>query len=150
MQIQLKNAVDHFYSNHSLDLVFLEAVANSIDAGSTDITIDVIIESFKRPNSLTLKFKDNGCGFTERNFEKFSRLLDVDEADHKGVGRLVYLQYFGSVKVSSIFENNYKREFLFNLDFNEDSSRVEKLVEKEENITILTFTDFLNRKNQQL
>ncbi len=32
--------------------------------------------------------------FVDRNFEKFSNLLEIEEKDHKGVGRLVYLNYF--------------------------------------------------------
>lgn len=145
MQIQLKNAVEHFYSSHSLDLVFMEAVANSIDAGATKIEIDISIESFNKPDSLSISFKDNGCGFNKRNFDKFSRLLDVDGADHKGVGRLVYLQYFNNIKISSIYDKRIRRDFSFNFDFAGNSEESE-LSEERENGSILTFESFSNQK----
>lgn len=145
MQIQLKNAVEHFYSNHSLDLVFLEAVANSMDAGATKIEITISIEYFNKPDTLVLIFKDNGCGFNKRNFDKFSRLLDVDGADHKGVGRLVYLQYFDNVKISSVYNKLTRRDFSFNLDFVGTSEETD-LSEEAENGSILTFESFSNQK----
>lgn len=145
MQIQLKNAVTHFYASHSLDLVFMEALANSIDAGATEIEIAISIEAFNRPDTLEIIFKDNGCGFNKRNFNKFSRLLDVDGADHKGVGRLVYLQYFNNVRVRSIYDKNTRRDFSFNYSF-EGFSKEIKLTEEEENGSVLTFESFSNQK----
>src|SRR5690606_21137850 len=47
---------------------------------------------------------DNGNGFIDRNFEKFSNLLEIEEKDHKGVGRLVYLNYFKKIDIKSTFD----------------------------------------------
>lgn len=117
MEIELKNAADHFYPSHSLDLVYHEAVANAMDAGATEILIEIEIDSYTKPNTFALSISDNGCGFTSRNFQKFSKLLDVDASDHKGVGRLVYLHYFKNIRFVSVYNENKKREFVFNADF---------------------------------
>ncbi len=43
MKINLKQAVRYFFNNPSLELVYVEAVANSIDAGATKIDIEIEI-----------------------------------------------------------------------------------------------------------
>ncbi len=123
MKINLRNAVRLFYKNPSLEMVYFEAVANAIDAGATEIEIQIQMESFSNPSSLRLVIKDNGVGFNDHNFNKFAMLLETQADDHKGIGRLSYLTYFRRIHIKSFFEN-HKREFDFTHDF--EPSRVKK------------------------
>lgn len=66
---------------------------------------------------MSLELADNGIAFTDEHFNKFKRLLDVEERSHKGLGRLVYLCYFDQVKVESVFEANNLRKFEFSDEF---------------------------------
>ncbi len=145
MKIDIKNAVSHFFSSHSLDMVYSEAVANAIDAGASKVSIDVEIESFSKPETLKIRISDNGCGFNSRNFEKFSRLLDVDAVDHKGVGRLVYLCYFDCIRFTSVYDNGVKREFLFDNHF-EGLSEECDVSDGELNGTSILFEHFIGSK----
>ena len=89
MTIDIKNASQIFFQNSSLEMVFYEAVANSIDAGATTIDIQIKIESLKKPETLVLEIIDNGEGFTDKNADKFSSLLKPENNDHKGLGSRV-------------------------------------------------------------
>jgi len=121
MNINLKNAISHFYPNPSYEQVYFEAIANSIDAGADEIFITIKIEAFDKPETLEVEVRDNGSGFTDKKFGKFSNLLDVEQDDHKGLGRLVYLAYFDEVQVVSFFDKNKRRDFLFSGDFKDQS-----------------------------
>ena len=46
MDIETSNAIELFFPNPSLVQVFFEAVANSLDAGASDITIKIAIQGF--------------------------------------------------------------------------------------------------------
>ena len=127
MEINLNEAIPTFHPNPSYEQVYFEAVANCLDAGADEIYIGISIESFDKSETLQLTIKDNGEGFTDKNYKKFSKLLVVDKKDHKGLGRLVYLAYFSSVTIESFFENTKKRAFVFDQDFKkEDGERVEE------------------------
>lgn len=146
MNVKLKNAVALFYSASSFDDIYLEAVANSLDAGATKISIHIEIDDFKSVNTLRLIIKDNGKGFTAENFKKFSTLLDVENNSHKGVGRLVYLAYFAQVSVKSTYDSVKTRNFVFDNDFTpEECNKVEK-VEKQPNGTTLIFENFIGKQ----
>jgi hypothetical protein len=110
MKINLGNAVKYFFPNPSLEMVYYEAIANAIDADATEIDVHIKLEAFAKPETFNVEITDNGKGFVDRNFEKFSNLLEVEEKDHKGVGRLVYINYFKKVEVTSFFDNK-KRTF---------------------------------------
>lgn len=121
MKINVKQAVRIFFQNPSLEMVFIEAIANSMDAGATKIDIDISIEALDKPESLKMKITDNGEGFTDERYLKFCELLKVEEDSHKGVGRLVYLCYFDKMTVSSKFQNKH-RVFTFDNEFDETNS----------------------------
>jgi sensor histidine kinase YesM len=112
--INVLKAANLFFPNPSLEVVYFKAVANSIDADATNIWINIKIGDFN------LEISDNGDGFKESNFNKFSSLLEVDEETHKGVGRLVFLHYFSKIEITSFFENKL-RKFVFSGSFNGDS-----------------------------
>lgn len=119
MEVNLKQAISMFFSQSSFDMVYLEAVANALDAGASNIKIHFSASALSNEKSFNLVISDNGIGFTDERYKKFCRLLDVDKDDkaHRGLGRLVYLFYFDKVKVSSHYNGNQYREFNFDNDF---------------------------------
>ena len=119
MEVNLKQAISMFFSQSSFDMVYLEAVANALDAGASNIQIHFSASTLSNEKSFHLVISDNGIGFTDERYKKFCRLLDVDKDDkaHRGLGRLVYLFYFDKVKVSSHYNGNQYREFNFDNDF---------------------------------
>lgn len=143
MNIVLKKAVDLFFPNTSLLYVFYEAIANSVDARATDIYININIPKFSEPDKLTISIKDNGDGFTDESFERFKNVLDAIDKYHKGIGRLVFLQYFKKVDITSIFENKC-RNFSFSNTFSGENNITD--IDNADNYTKLTFSGYLKSK----
>lgn len=144
MKINLKQAVRYFFNNPSLELVYVEAVANSIDAGATKIDIEIEIEEISKPETLTILIRDNGEGFTEKRYSKFSELMKVEDDSHKGLGRLVFLSYFDKVEITSYFNKN-KRTFEYSTEFDEAQMQLEK-TQTEKQQTELKFSDYQLKK----
>jgi hypothetical protein len=138
----VENAIALFFPTPSLESVYFEAVANSIDANATKIWIKINLPDFNKVSSFELEISDNGDGFTEKNFHKFSNLLEVDEKTHKGVGRLVFLHYFSKVAVSSSYEKQ-SRTFTFNRFFDGESKTSDA---NEERKTTLKFSNYNKAK----
>ena len=150
MELNIRNAAKLFFPNPSFEMIYFEAVRNSIDANATKVNIDVNLNSFPDHKSLKIQISDNGDGFTERNFEKFKKLLEVEEEDHKGLGRLVYLNYFNTVNIKSDFKQNDEtktRKFVFDEKF-KGESKIDKWTSKS-NETVLNFSDFRQSKIYQ-
>lgn len=82
MKVRTKNAARLFFSGTSLEYVYFEAIANSIDAEATLINLTIRISSFTEPESLSVTIQDNGTGFNEASFERFSNLLDRSDDQH--------------------------------------------------------------------
>jgi hypothetical protein len=144
MEIDTSSAVKLFFPNPSLMLVYFEAIANAFDAGAKNIEIYIRLTGFDKPDSLEVTITDDGAGFNDENFERFSTLLKPRDKHHKGIGRLVFLNYFKRVKVLSVWDGN-KREFIFKDEF--DKSSVEtKAPELTQNSTKLTFESFRKDK----
>lgn len=125
MKVDLKQAVKLFYSQSSFDQIYQEAVANALDAKARNILIEFEANSLSSVESFKLVISDDGVGFNEDRFHKFSKLMDVDEEDikHRGLGRLVYLFYFDKVEVESFFDGNKYRHFLFDEYLNDESEK---------------------------
>lgn len=124
MKVKLGQAVKIFFGNSSLEMLYFEAIANSLDAYATNIEIEIQTKAYNQPETLSIKIIDNGLGFTEDRYKKFSNLFDVDENTHKGLGRLVYLCYFDKIRVTSFFNDTKKRTFDFTEGFKEEDAIV--------------------------
>nr|WP_294858676.1 ATP-binding protein [uncultured Fluviicola sp.] len=144
MKINLKQAVKYFFTNPSLELVYIEALANSIDAGASKIDIEISIDDFSKPGTLILLIRDNGEGFNDKRFKKFSELMKVEDESHKGLGRLVFLSYFNKVDVISHFGKK-KRTFQYSTNF-EDSSMEVLDIKSELYKTELKFSEYFLKK----
>jgi len=110
-----------FFGNSSLEMVYFEAIANALDAGATKIDIDISAQDYSQPETLYISIQDNGIGFTDERFAKFSNLFDVDDSKHKGLGRLVFLCYFEKTVITSNYKDFYFRKFEFSDAFNGES-----------------------------
>lgn len=123
MKVSLKQAVKQFYSQSSYDQIYQEAIANALDAGARNMTISFEANNLSDVNSFKLLISDDGVGFTEDRFKKFSKLMDVEDEDikHRGLGRLVFLFYFDKVSVTSFFDDNKTRSFDFDERLSDDS-----------------------------
>lgn len=144
MEIETSSAIRLFFPNPSLSLVYFEAIANALDADATLIEIVIDIQSFDNSKSLQLTIKDNGQGFTDENFNRFKTLLKPRDEYHKGIGRLVFLNYFSSVKVSSSWLGA-KREFTFKEGF-DGLAPIEVDANFQNKLTTLTFEGFRKDK----
>lgn len=145
MKVKLGQAVKMFFGNSSLEMVYYEAVSNALDAEATEINIELSLEASNRPETLEVKITDNGLGFDDCRYSKFSKLFDVEESSHKGLGRLVYLCYFDEIHVESIFSNTNKRLFTFSQQFESDKYNLEK-IDKLENGTSLYMKNYTLQK----
>ncbi len=133
MNINFRGLVDlHTLPTSEPLLPLYEAVVNSIQSinqgNIPDGNIYIRIEREESPSLLerdnwetdieNIIIHDNGCGFTEDNFKSFNtyasdfkKLLGC-----KGVGRMIWLKAFNSVKVESTYcedDNWFHRSFTF-------------------------------------
>jgi len=144
MKINLKQAVKYFFNNPSLELVYVEAIANSIDAGAKKIDIEIELEEISKPETLSILIRDNGEGFTDQRYSKFSELMKVEDDTHKGLGRLVFLSYFNKVAIKSCFKN-HERTFEYSIDFDENQMKLEK-TNTQKQLTELKFSEYYLKK----
>jgi len=124
MKVKLGQAVKMFFGKSSLEAVYFEAIANALDANATTIDIVISANAFNQPETLKIEISDNGEGFTDDRYKKFSNLFDVDEDSHKGLGRLVYLYYFENIDVTSSYDQTKQRTFRFSEEFEEGENTV--------------------------
>ena len=123
MEVNIQKAVKMFFSNSSFEMIYSEALANALDAGANEIRINISLPDPTQLHNLQLIISDNGVGFDDYRFGKFSKLFDVEEQSHKGLGRLVYLCYFERVRVESTYnEGTKKRTFTFDDGFNGENT----------------------------
>ena len=146
MEVNIKKAVKMFFSSSSFEMIYFEAIANALDAKAD--TIDIDIKGTRDKNkllqlaNLTLSIHDNGVGMDAARYDKFSKLFDVEEQSHKGLGRLVYLCYFDKVKVDSIFDKTQSRSFVFSDAFEKRSGSHVETCPSQETGTTFTMTEF--------
>ena len=145
MKVKLGQAVKMFFGNSSLEMVYFEAIANALDAYATEIIIKISAKALNQPETLKIEIADNGEGFTEDRYKKFSKLFDVDESSHKGLGRLVYLCYFEDILITSYFNKTQKREFDFSESFEEEKFERSEVDERPSG-TILIMSNYQLQK----
>lgn len=145
MKIDIKDALKKFFPNPSFDLIYAEAVANALDAKATKISIEINLDEFQDSDTLALCISDNGIGFTDARYKKFSTLLQTEDSHHKGLGRLVFLKYFEQVEIESVYESTKHSTFIYDDHFNGDDRAVE-IVDPRESYSQLRFSSFRNKK----
>lgn len=145
MNVNLSNAVRMFYGKSSYEMVYMEAIANSLDAKATEISIEIVAKSKNIADTLQLIIKDNGVGFTNDRFKKFSNLFDTEDSAHKGLGRLAYRFYFDDVQIESWYDKNKHRKFSFSDDF--DGKSIVDIVDAEwHSGTELYLSDYVKKR----
>ena len=144
MDIETPNAIKLFFPNPSLMQVFFEAIANALDASASKISIKIEIQGFTAPETLKITIEDNGNGFTNDSFERFKRLLNPQDSFHKGLGRLVFLNYFSRIAVDSVWGTN-RRTFVFSESF-QGENKLESLSSAQPNATTLIFSGFIRER----
>lgn len=140
MDIETSGAIRLFFPNPSLSLVYFEALANALDADATEVSIDIEVQAFDKPDTLKITVSDNGDGFTDENFERFRKLLRPRDKFHKGIGRLVFLNYFSRVEVTST-RDKWRRNFIFKDGF-DGNAPLETLTDEQLAKTALVFNGF--------
>ena len=150
MEVNIKKAVKMFFSKSSFEMVYFEAIANALDANATQIDIEIHASRDKNKQlemqNLVLSIRDNGVGIDKARYDKFSKLFNVEEQSHKGLGRLVYLCYFSKVNVESVFDNVNKREFVFSEDFDKKLGAKTDMCPYQQNGTAFTMMDYAMEK----
>lgn len=116
MNIDGQGAAAHFFPRVNFTQVYLEAVANALDAEASTVAIEVILPSASKTSEVRLRISDNGRGMDADDYTRFATVLKPKDAHHKGVGKLVYLSYFGQVQVESQ-DASQRRSFRFHADF---------------------------------
>jgi len=143
MKILSNQAATLFFPSTSLKFVYFEAIANSIDAGADKISIDIELDSFTDQDSFKITIEDNGKGFIDENFNRFNKVLDATDDQHKGIGRLVFLKYFKKINVESAFAGK-ERQFVFDKDFDGESTMVDSTTDM--SYSRLEFTNYTKDK----
>lgn len=141
MKINLKTAVSRLFPAHSFDMIYIEAIANALDAEATLISISI---NYKDGTFRTFEINDNGVGIDPSRYQRFSNLMDTQDSSHKGQGRLVYLHYFDNINFESIYKENnklFKINFEFNYNFDESLFKKES-ISSGENGTKISFYQF--------
>lgn len=145
MDIETSSAVKLFFPNPSLALVYFEAIANSLDAGATKIHVEISIDSFTASDTLTIRITDNGTGFNDESFARFRTLMKPKDGFHKGIGRLVFLNYFRQVAILSEW-SGLQRQFIFKDNFDGKGDAEPTKEGTPRNQTTLTFSGFAKDK----
>ena len=143
MEIKIDNAIGLFFPSPNFQQIFFEAAVNALDARATEIEIEIKLRAFLSPETMRVVISDNGDGFTDERFERFSKLLNPEDSYHKGLGRLVFLRYFQQVDVESSYGNNV-RIFSFSSNF-DGKSKMKSVSEGVNNKTQLIFKRFAGK-----
>lgn len=153
MEVDIKQAVKLFFSKSSFEMIYLESFANALDAEADTFDIEVTASSPSPSHihTLSIKLRDNGVGFDDTRFDKFSKLLSVEEKTHKGLGRLVYLFYFDRAQIISKYNKTKQRSFIFDENFSKLSS-IENIPESPSGTEIILsgFNGFRLKKNENI
>ena len=140
LEVELENVVKNYDFDEENGFLFciFETISNSLycrsNSGKVSITVKFTREY--RTNELvkddknviiTVSVTDNGIGFTDENYNKFTKKLYESNHDGgKGYGRIAYLKVFNDVSIESTFLENgksYTRNFKFDLNEKKDTKK---------------------------
>jgi hypothetical protein len=91
--------------------VFYELVANSLDAGATNVAIRIRKAGKDTTAGTYIEVKDDGRGILDSDLGKVINAMSPSDYSHKGLGRFVAAKCFGSVFYSSVAKDGFKRTF---------------------------------------
>ena len=125
--------------------MYFEAIANAIDAGANNIQISIAVDSYSKPESLTIVISDNGVGFTNDRYRKFTKLLeqrkkitkDSDDWSSSNISKEVYIE--------SIFEKQI-RKFTFKKNFEKNNFTLSPAPDATYTGSRLAFSGYLKKK----
>jgi len=144
LKFETEYAVKLFFSNPAFTQIYFEAIANAFDANANNIDIEIATDGDISPKQLEITIRDDGDGLTDERYERFSEVRKPQDKFHKGMGRLVYLNYFSSVSVVSVYGDK-KRVLNFSKSFTGDSA-VQDADEDDKQGTTLRFSGFLGER----
>ena len=136
-----------------------EAISNAMhstqakfsDTVSRDGRIDVIVSIDRSKEDVQIRVEDNGLGLDHNNWDAFTT-TDTDnkiEIGGKGVGRLLWLDCFDEINVSSVFQEDDERKrrsfrFVLSTDNQIQSHRVEASDDSEQTKFCVCFKGLQN------
>ena len=150
MESELSQLKNYFFRTSTFMNIYEEAVKNSLDADANKIKI--IIRRKNKDSDTELSIIDNGTGFNQDSFNRFSTLGLIENNEHKGIGRVVYLKYYKEVEIKSTYQYSgkwFQRKIFFTEDFNPqknpDMYKEQECTERE-NRTELIFKQPIKKK----
>ena len=140
LEVELENVVRNYDFDDKNPFLFciFETISNALycSSNSRNINIDVKFAREYKTNELvkdddnvitSVSVTDNGIGFTDENFNKFTKkLYESNHEGGKGYGRIAYLKVFNDIFIESTFienTNHYSRNFKFDLNEIEDNKK---------------------------
>lgn len=147
MQINIEKALDDYFPQRSFPQIYFEAVHNAVDAGATNIKIEIVSNGQVQDPVLTVTVSDDGRGFEDADFARFKELRSAKDVHHKGLGRLIFLAYFANVGVESTYGATSRavRTFEFSRDGVSDCV-CQDAPSSASTGSVFTFTRFRNSK----
>lgn len=144
MKVNIKNYVARLKSIKLLDTL-VEAVANSLHAEASQITIDLSCREGTDTESYIqqIVIRDNGSGFNIENQNSFNEFMSEYKMKlgGRGVGRFSYLKVFTNVTYESVYRDDtgfHRVKFPFTYKFKESDFDVSGITDTEETYTQLT------------
>jgi hypothetical protein len=133
-RINIQGTIENIRSKSNIYTPIVEAIVNSIQSIVSKETdkgkIEIILHrgtTLELENSIpsikTIEIRDNGIGFTQDNRDSFDTFYSELKKDigGKGFGRFMFVKYFDSVRIESVFNNNENilksRKFRFGKQF---------------------------------
>jgi len=153
-QVNIENVVRHYDFGNENGFLFClyETISNALYCSSdnSDIRITIKLTREYKANELTavdeevinaVSVTDNGVGFTDKNFENFTKkIYETNHECGKGLGRVSFLKVFNNVDIESVFKEQgkvYTRKFKFDLSNIKDTKTEIKDSSKPETTILL-------------
>ncbi len=134
MKINLRSQIKKLSNRVNLFTVLNEAIVNSIQAGATQIQIELFRENVQgelldtKPSINSVHISDNGEGFNKKNRESFAEYGTENKISEgcKGIGRLSYLKVFEDVSIESFVKSDAEKiECSFTENFEDSDFKIQ-------------------------